>query len=65
MTGTDAAWRCWTWRTARCCGCGRAVDCLLTTPPPAPCEQAEYDVITLGLMPHPRENCACCQAVGA
>lgn len=29
----DNAWRCWTWRTVRCCGCGRPADCILTVPP--------------------------------
>ena len=27
-------------------------------------EWGSYDVVTLGLAPHPRETCASCQAVG-
>src|SRR6266487_3791253 len=56
----DAAWRCWSWRAVHCCGCGRPGDCLLTTPPSVPCDQPDYDVITLGLVPHPRETCDSC-----
>jgi hypothetical protein len=38
-------------------------DCVRHLPVPAPREPANYDVITLGLVPHDRDRCPACQAV--
>ncbi len=38
--------------------------CIRNQPVPAARAWGGYDVITLGLVPHPRETCASCQAVG-
>lgn len=64
QTDDSAAWRCWSWRSVRCCGCGRPGDCILNTPAPEPVDQAEYDVIVLGLVPHARDTCPYCGEVG-
>ena len=52
------------------CGCrtrppwGDDPDCVRHQPLPPVRDWPHYDVITLGLVPHPRENCPACQAVG-
>jgi hypothetical protein len=38
--------------------------CIRHRPLPAARAWGGYDVITLGLVPHPRETCGSCQAVG-
>ena len=61
----------WRQRIGCPCGCESRLpfvddpDCVRRLPTPEPREWGGYDVVTLGLAPHVRDNCVSCRAVGA
>ena len=56
--------------TGCACGCLTRLpyfddpDCARHRPPPAGREWPDYNVVTLGLVPHDRERCGACRVVG-